>query len=321
MTLNSLKTFLLLAGMTALFGACGYLMAGEGGMLIALGIAGAMNIFSIWFSDKAVLKMYKAQEVQEGSLYHMVKDLAFRAGLPMPKVYIIDTPQPNAFATGRSPNHAAVAATTGIMRILNEQELRGVMAHELAHIQNRDTLTMTIAATLAGALGMLGRFGRMMGGAARGASMSNGRNGANPLSAIGLLIAVIAAPFIALIIRMMISRVREYSADRDGARIAGDAQGLASALAKIQHAARHIPNDIAQDNPETAHMFIINPLIGPGGKMDNLFSTHPNTANRIAALQKLRELPTSYANRASSRKAGGVRAGIEKPKSYRNPWV
>jgi heat shock protein HtpX len=323
MTLNGAKTFLLLAILTALFGACGLMIGGAIGMLIALGIAGAMNIFSIWFSDKAVLKMYKARQVADGALHDMVADLAMRAGLPMPKVYIIDTPQPNAFATGRSPRHAAVAATTGIMRTLNEGELRGVMAHELAHIKNRDTLTMTIVATLAGALGMVAKFGRLMGRG--GGRARSSRGGANPLAMVGIMAAVIIAPFIAMVIRMTVSRVREYSADRDGALICGKPLDLASALVKIHNAAHNTPNAAAEDNPETAHMFIINPLIGKGGKIDSLFSTHPNTENRIAALKDMHGVISSHSSNPSSRpssyRGGGAKAGIEKPRSYKNPWT
>lgn len=275
--MNQTKTFILIAAMTALFAAVGYFVGGQGGMMIAFGIACVMNIGSYWFSDTIVLKMYKAQPVTGGELYQMVADLAGRARLPMPKVYVIENPQPNAFATGRNPENAAVAVNTGLIDMMNRDELAGVIAHELAHIKNRDTLTMTITATLAGAIGMLGNMAMFMGG-----GRDENGNTRNPI--IGIVV-MIAAPLVASIVQMAISRTREYSADRDGGEICGNPSALASALAKLEQGATHIGNETAENNPATAHMFIINPLSGRG--MDNLFSTHPNTANRIAALQEL----------------------------------
>lgn len=275
--MNQTKTFMLIAAMTALFAAVGYFVGGQSGMMIAFIIACVMNIGSYWFSDSIVLKMYKAEPVTGGELYQLVADLAERARLPMPKVYIIENPQPNAFATGRNPENAAVAVNTGLINMMNRDELAGVVAHELAHIKNRDTLTMTITATLAGAIGMLGNMAMFMGG-----GRDENGHARNPLFGI---IIMIAAPIVASIVQMAISRTREYSADRDGAEICGNPQALASALAKLEHGSSHIGNETAENNPATAHMFIINPLSGRG--MDNLFSTHPNTANRIAALQEL----------------------------------
>jgi heat shock protein HtpX len=275
--MNVFKTGILLAGMTALFMAIGALIGGQQGMLIALVVAAGMNVFSYWNSDKMVLRMHGAREVDEQSapgLYRMVRDLAERADLPMPKVYIMDNDQPNAFATGRNPENAAVAATTGIMRMLSEEELAGVMAHELAHVKNRDTLIMTITATIAGAISMLANFAMFFGG-----------NRNSPIGLIGSIAIMILAPMAAMIVQMAISRVREYQADKLGAEICGNPQWLASALAKISGAAQKIPNMAAERNPATAHMFIINPL--SGARMDNLFSTHPNTQNRIEALMAL----------------------------------
>ncbi|MFB9953370.1 zinc metalloprotease HtpX [Rhizobium puerariae] len=278
--MNVMRTAMLLAFMTALFMGVGFLIGGKSGMLIALLIAAGMNLFSYWNSDRMVLSAYHAQEVDGRTapeFYNMIRDLAANAGLPMPKVYVYDNPQPNAFATGRNPQNAAVAASTGLLRRLTHEEVAGVMAHELAHIQNRDTLTMTITATLAGAISMLGNFAFFLGG--------NRENNNNPLGIVGMLVAMIVAPFAAMLVQMAISRTREYSADRRGAEICGNPLWLASALAKIAGAAHAIPNYEAERNPATAHMFIINPLSGE--RMDNLFSTHPNTENRIAALQQM----------------------------------
>ena len=275
--LNTLKTFILLAGLTALFGWAGWMIGGQSGMLIALGFAAISNIGVFWFSDKIVLSMYGAKQVKSGYLYNMVFDLAQRANLPMPRVYIIETQQPNAFATGRSPKHAAVAATRGIIDILNERELRGVMAHELAHIKNRDTLTMTITATIAGAISMLANFAFWL------APMGGGRD--RPAGVWGSLIVMILAPLAAMLVQMAISRTREYSADKGGAEICDDPSALATALQKLEAAALRIPNHMAEQNPATAHMFIVNPL--HLNKMDNLFSTHPNTHNRVRELEKL----------------------------------
>ncbi|OHV80854.1 zinc metalloprotease HtpX [Rhizobium sp. LCM 4573] len=276
--MNVMRTAMLLAFMTALFMGVGFLIGGRGGMMIAFLMAAAMNLFSYWNSDKMVLRAYRAQEVDEGNapeLHRMIRDLSANAGLPMPKVYVYDNPQPNAFATGRNPQNAAVAASTGLLERLTHEEVAGVMAHELAHIQNRDTLTMTITATLAGAISMLGNF----------AFFSGGRDNHNPLGFIGVLIAMVVAPLAATMVQMAISRTREYSADRRGAEISGNPLALASALAKIAGTAQVIPNYDAERNPASAHMFIINPLSGE--RMDNLFSTHPNTENRIAALQQM----------------------------------
>jgi heat shock protein HtpX len=275
------RTMLLLAALTALFMVVGYAIGGQSGMMIAFLVALGMNVFSYWNSDKVVLSMHNAQQVDERSApeyYDIVRQLATNAGLPMPKVYLINEEQPNAFATGRNPQNAAVAATTGLLQRLTREEVAGVMAHELAHVKNRDTLTMTIAATIGGAISMLANFGMLFGG--------GNRNGDNRgIGVIGTLLAVFLAPLAAAIIQMAISRSREYVADRDGAAICQRPLWLASALGKIAGAARQIPNEHAERAPATAHMFIINPLSGRG--MDNLFSTHPNTENRIAALQQM----------------------------------
>jgi heat shock protein HtpX len=278
--MNQMKTFILLAAMTGLFMAIGFLAGGTGGMLVAFGIACAMNIFSYWNADKMLLKMHGARQVDASTapeFYAMVQQLAARASMPMPKVYVMDNPQPNAFATGRNPEHAAVAATTGILQMLNRDELEGVMAHELAHIKNRDTLTMTITATLAGAIGMLANFFAFFGG---------GRDGerSNPLLGMAMMIL---APMAAAVVQMAISRTREYSADRMGAEISRKPMALASALNKISGAAARTMNPAAENNPATAHLFIVNPLAGRG--VDNLFSTHPNPQNRIAQLTKIAE--------------------------------
>jgi heat shock protein HtpX len=280
--MNYLKTGLLLAAMTGLFGAVGFLIGGESGMLIALAVAAVMNFFAYWNSDKMVLSMYGAREVDARTapeFYGMIAELARNAGLPMPRVYVIDNDQPNAFATGRNPQNAAVAATTGLLHSLSREEIAGVMAHELAHIKNRDTLIMTITATLAGAIGMLANFAMFFGMS----SHSDNRN--NPLGIVGSLAVMILAPIAAMLVQMAISRSREYAADREGAAIAGDPTWLASALQRISRSAERIPNEQAESNPATAHMFIVNPLHGRG--MDNLFSTHPSTENRVAALMQL----------------------------------
>jgi heat shock protein HtpX len=274
--MNYVRTGMLMAALTALFGVVGYLLAGAGGMLIALGIAVATNLFSYWNSDKLALSAYNAQEVDERSapeLYGMVRNLAQRANMPMPRVYLIQEDQPNAFATGRNPQNAAVAATTGIIRSLSYDELAGVMAHELAHIKNHDTLTMTISATMAGAISTLASVGMFFGG-----SRDNRPN------AIVQIALMILAPLAATIVQMAISRSREYEADRIGGEICGNPVALADALAKIAGGVSHIPNETAEAKPATAHMFIINPLSGRG--MDSLFSTHPDTGNRIAALME-----------------------------------
>lgn len=275
--MNIMKTGMLIAVMTALFMGVGALLGGSTGMAIAFVIAIGMNAFSYWNSDKMVLRMHNARQVDAQSApdyYNMVEELAKNAGLPMPKVYIIEQDQPNAFATGRNPENAAVAATTGLMRMLSYEEQAGVMAHELAHIQNRDTLTMTITATIAGAISMLGNFALFFRG---------GNN--NPFGFIGVLVAMIVAPFAATIVQMAISRTREYSADRRGAEICGHPEWLAGALVKISNGSARMTNESAEQNPATAHMFIINPLNGSGA--DNLFSTHPATQNRVDALMEM----------------------------------
>ena len=275
--MNYARTAIMLAAMTGLFLAIGYLLAGEAGVLMALLVAGGMNFFAYWNSDKMVLSQYGAKEVDARTapeFVGIVKRLAGRAGLPMPRVYIMENDQPNAFATGRSPENAAVAATTGLMRMLSREELEGVMAHELAHVMNRDTLTMTITATLAGAIGMLANFAMFFGGS---------RN--NPLGIVGVILVAILSPLAAMVVQMAISRGNEYVADRTGAEISGNPLALASALQKIEQVSLRIDNRVAEAHPETAHMFIINPL--HANKRDSLFSTHPATSNRIAALQEL----------------------------------
>ncbi|MBI3710416.1 MAG: zinc metalloprotease HtpX [Proteobacteria bacterium] len=281
--MNYARTALLLAAMTGLFLAIGFLIGGEAGMLVALAIALAMNLFAYWNSDKMVLRMYGAQEADRATapgLYGIVEQLADRAGLPMPKVYVIENDQPNAFATGRDPAHAAVAATTGLLGRLSSEEIAGVMAHELAHIKNRDTLTMTITATIAGAIGMLANFTFLFGNNSRD---SNGNP--NPLGMVGAVLVMILAPVAAMLVQMAISRSREYEADRMGAEISGRPLWLASALDKLERGAQAIANPEAEQNPATAHLFIINPL--HGGSMDNLFSSHPSTDHRIQRLRQM----------------------------------
>ncbi|MGE8940399.1 zinc metalloprotease HtpX [Leptospira interrogans] len=282
MTSNYVKTGVLLAALTAILVSLGGLIGGQAGLVIAFVMALGMNVFSLWNSDRMVLRMHNAHEVDEQTApeyYRMVRELSQRAGLPMPRVYIMDTEQPNAFATGRSPSRAAVCATTGLLNMLDREEVAGVIAHELAHISNRDTLIMTVAATIAGAITMFAnmmQFSMLFGGR---------REGGGILGMIGALAAIILAPLAAMLVQMAISRSREYQADRLGAEICGQPMWLASALQKIEHYAHRIMNTSAERSPTTAHLFIINPLSGQG--MDNLFSTHPNTANRVAELQKL----------------------------------
>ena len=276
---NLLKTAVLMAAITALFMAIGSVLGGQQGMLIALVVALGMNFFSYWFSDKLVLKMYKAREVDESSapqFYRMVQELAQRAGLPMPRVYLIEENAPNAFATGRNPAHAAVAATTGILRTLSERELRGVMAHELAHVKHRDILISTVSATMAGAISMLANFAMIFGG--RG---SEGRP-ANPIASIAVMLL---APLAAGLIQMAISRTREFEADRGGAEISGDPQALATALQKIHRHAQDTPFETTERHPETAQMMIMNPL--SGGGLRGLFSTHPSTEERVERLMAM----------------------------------
>jgi len=276
---NWFKTTVLFAAILALFMIIGGLIGGREGMMMALLIGGGMNFFAYWFSDKMVLRMYNAQPVDETSspyLYNMVRDLAARAELPMPRVYLIDEAQPNAFATGRNPENAAVAATTGIVSLLSERELRGVMAHELAHVKHRDILTSTIAATLAGAISALANFAMFFGGRDEEGRPAN--------AVVGIIVAIIA-PIAAMLIQMAISRAREFEADRGGAQISGDPLALASALGKIDAYARGIPFPTAEAHPATAQMMIMNPLAGGG--IDTLFSTHPKTAERIARLEAI----------------------------------
>ncbi|NKD77068.1 zinc metalloprotease HtpX [Haematospirillum sp. H1815] len=315
------RTAVLLAAMTGLFLAVGYLVGGAGGALMALFMAGAMNMFAYWNSDRLVLSMYGARPVDRTSapgLYGIVEHLARRASMPMPKVYVIDNPQPNAFATGRNPENAAVAATTGLLALLNEEEIAGVMAHELAHVRNRDTLTMTITATLAGAISMLGNMVLFM-GSSRG---SEEGNSSSPLGFVGSLLLMILAPLAAMLVQTGISRSREYEADRIGAAICGNPLWLASALAKLERGASQIDNHAAEANPATAHMFIVNPL--HARSMDNLFSTHPATANRIKALQDMAQQygihPHDRKINSSERDGGQTSPWEKAPGHRRGPW-
>jgi heat shock protein HtpX len=312
--MNYLRTAILLAGLTALFMGVGYLIGGGTGAFIALLIAGATNLFAYWNSDRMVLSTYGAQEVDARSapeLFELVAELARRAGLPMPRVFVMENPQPNAFATGRNPQNAAVAVTTGLMHSLSREELAGVIAHELAHVKNHDTLLMTVTATIAGAVSMLAQFGMFFGGH---------RNNNSGPGVIGSVVMMILAPLAAMLVQMAISRTREYAADNLGARIAGQPMWLASALVKIEDAAHQIPNMEAEHNPATAHMFIVNPLSGHG--VDNLFATHPSTANRIAALQQLAaELGSSSPTPRVRAEPGGSDPGPwNRPLPPRGPW-
>ena len=276
---NWLKTTVLMAAILAIFGGVGLLLGGPAGMLLALLLGGAINFWAYWFSDKMVLRMYNAQEVDEQSaprFVRVVRELSERAEIPMPRVYLIDEEQPNAFATGRNPENAAVAATTGILRVLTERELRGVMAHELAHVKHRDILISTISATVAGAVSSLAQFGALFGG------RDEGGRPANPVFTI---LAVLVAPFAAMLVQMAISRAREFEADRGGAEISGDPQALASALEKIHRHGQGVPLETAESHPATAQMMIMNPL--SGGGLAGLFSTHPDTGERVARLQAM----------------------------------
>ena len=299
-TVGYFKTAIFMAAMTALFMGLGYLLAGSGGMIIALVMAAGMNAFTWWNSDKMVLRMHNAQPVPSGDrlgLSKMVADLARNAGMPVPAVYLIDTPQPNAFATGRNPENAAVAVTTGLMQSLSREERAGVVAHELAHIRNHDTAILTVTATFAGAITLLANFAMFFGG-----RRDNG------IGIIGTLALMFLAPMAAALVQMAISRTREYAADRTGAEICGQPLALASALERIQQGAARIDNMTAERNPATAHMFIINPL--HAYKHDNLFSTHPSTANRIAALRQLAGGDRSSRNvRTRPRPTGARRSG------------
>lgn len=276
---NWIKTTLLMAAITGLFIAVGAMIGGQQGMVIAFSFALIMNFFSYWFSDKMVLRMYNAQEVDEISapqFYRMVRELAIRAELPMPRVYLINEAAPNAFATGRNPQHAAVAATTGLLRILSEREIRGVMAHELAHVKHRDILLSTLSATMAGAISALANFAMFFGG-----RDEHGRP-TNPLASIAV---AIFAPLAAALIQMAISRAREFEADRGGALISGEPQALALALEKIHHYAKGVPFAAAESHPATAQMMIMNPL--SGASLARLFSTHPEVDERVARLMEM----------------------------------
>jgi heat shock protein HtpX len=310
--MNTMKTALLLAALTGFFLAVGYLLGGEGGLMIALLVALATNAFAYWNSDRMVLRMSNAREVgpaEAPELYDIIRQLTGRAGLPMPRVYVIEEDQPNAFATGRSPEHAAVAVNTGLLRHLSREEVTGVLAHELGHVRNRDTLTMTVAATLSGAIGMLATFGGLMGGGRD----ANGRPLMNPIVAIA---AMILAPLAASLVQMAISRSREYEADRAGAEISGNPLWLASALQRLHEGTQAIPNATAEAHPALAHMYIDNPL--SGGGMASLFSTHPPMEERIARLQAMAgdrgTAPPSQPQATSVRHGGSV------PQTGRGPW-
>jgi heat shock protein HtpX len=277
--MNYFRTGLLMAALTGLFLAIGYVIGGQSGMLIAFLFALGTNLFAYWNSDKMVLSMYGAREVDETTapdLVHLVRVLADQAGIPMPKVYICENPQPNAFATGRDPEHAAVCVMTGILERLSQEELAGVLAHELSHVKNRDTLIMTITATIAGAVSMLANFAFFMGG---------GERRSNPLGAVGAVLVMIVAPLAAMLVQMAISRTREYAADASGAQLSGRPLWLASALERISSDATRIENVDAEAHPATAHMFIVNPLHGAG--LANLFATHPPVEDRIRRLEAM----------------------------------
>ena len=315
MPTNFAKTALLLAVLTLIFVGMGSVIGGQQGMVLAFLIALAMNAFALWRSDSLVLSLHRAQEVGPADApqyYGIVQDLAQRADLPMPRVCIMHQPQPNAFAAGRSPSKATVCASTGLLETLTPEEVAGVMAHELAHIRNRDTLTMTVAATIGGAISMLAQwmqFSVLFGGGRR--------NGGG--SWVMSLVAMLVAPVAAMLVQMAISRSREYQADRLGAMICGNPLWLASALAKIQSIVRRVPNETAEAVPATAHLFIINPLTGRG--FDNFFSTHPNTENRIAALQDMaREAGMTYDGSAGSLGHGDVDPRYAGETGTASPW-
>lgn len=329
--LNAVRTTFLLAALTGLFMAVGYLVGGAGGMMLALGFSVVTNLIAYWNADKLVLRMQHAQLIsrqRSPDLYDMVAGLSQRAGIPMPRLYMIDTDQPNAFATGRDPKNAAVAVSRGLLQHLEYDEVAAVVAHELAHIRSRDTLIMTITATLAGATSMLAQFGLFFGG----------RNSNSPVGLFGTLAMVIIAPLAAVLVQMAVSRTREYEADKDGAEICGDPIALASALAKISQLARNFENPWARRSPGMAHMFIINPLMG--GRMDNLFATHPDVRNRIEALKQMADgrqrrkqvLPRQeYSRNAPSRSSqsgsgqwrvpsSGRRAPSARDSTPKGPW-
>jgi len=314
--MNYVRTAMLLALLTAIFVALGAAVGGQTGMVIAFFLALALNLFSLWNSDKMVLRMYGAQEVDERSApeyYGIVRELVQRAGLPMPRVFVMPSAQPNAFATGRSPAHAAVCASTGLLQALSREELTGVIAHELTHVKNHDTLTMTVAAAIGGAVSMLAQwmqFGFLFGG---------NRDDRSGVGMVGALLAIIVAPIAAMLVQMAISRSREYAADRGGAIISGRPLWLASALGKIEGYAHQIPNETAEAVPATAPMFIINPLSGQG--FDNWFSTHPSTENRIAALEEMaREAGQTDDSRAPPAPRSASVAGPWDSPRTRGPW-
>jgi heat shock protein HtpX len=301
------RTSVLLAAMTALFMAVGYFIGGTSGMIMAFGFAVVTNLLAYWNSDKLVLRMQNAREVSPSgapALYRLTEELSRNAGIPMPKLYVIETEQPNAFATGRNPQNAAVAVSRGLLNQLESHEVGAVIAHELAHIRSRDTLIMTITATLAGAISMLAQFGLFFGGGNRN----------NPLGMVGTLLMVFLAPMAAMLVQMAVSRTREYKADRDGAEICGEPMALASALTKIAQSARRTVNMAAERNPAMAHMYIFNPLSGE--RMDNLFSTHPDVRNRIAALQKLAAVAPRVARPAAPR----LQASAAPPRAPGTGW-
>ena len=323
MPMNYAKTAMLLAALMAIFVVMGYAIGGQMGMLIAFFVALAMNLFSFWNSDTMVLKMFRGVEVDENTApeyYRMVRDLAARAELPMPRVYVLPSAQPNAFATGRSPSHSAVACSTGLLELLSPEELAGVIAHELAHIKNRDTLTMTVAATIGGAISMVAQWLQF-------SMLFGGRENNSPLGWIGVLAAAIVAPFAAMLVQMAISRSREYQADRLGAMICGNPIWLASALNKLDEGVHHIVNDDADAGPAAAHLFIVNPLSGRG--FDNWFSTHPSMENRISELNQMAHewgtgnaknigtAPISSSGRSTST---GPWSNVGEPKRRRGPW-
>jgi heat shock protein HtpX len=314
------RTFILLAALTALFGVCGYLIAGEQGAIIALAVAAAMNLFAWWGSAGMVLRMHNAQPVTAAEaprLYAMTEQLAARANMPMPKLYVIHEDQPNAFATGRGPSNGVVAVNSGLIDLMDEREVAGVIAHELAHIKHRDILVMSIAATLSGAIGMLAQFGGMF-------AMRNRQGQQNPLGIVGVLFMVILGPIAAMLVQMAISRAREYEADREGAEICGDPTWLASALQKLEGYKHSALNEAAERHPATAHMFIINPL--QGRNLRGLFTTHPATEERVARLMAMR--PTGgVALAAPALPPGGSPWAPPPPVSpwsqpgARNPWA
>lgn len=316
---NTLRTGLLLAVLTAIFMGVGYLIGGTAGMAIAFVVAAGMNLAGYWNADRLVLATQNAEPIDPArapDLYRTVGELARRAGLPMPRLYLIHSDQPNAFATGRNPENAAVAVSAGLLRQLQSNEVAAVISHELAHIKHRDTLTMTITATFAGAIAMLAQFGFFFGG----------RNNNSPFGAVGAIIAMLVAPLAAAMVQMAVSRTREYEADRGGAEISGAPLALASALRKIEGLAQRVPNMAARENPAMAHLYIINPLSGAPG--DNLFSTHPATENRIAALNRIAAEMGDSGGGSGGWPQDTIRAGWRVPQtegaaasdSPRRPW-